>query len=279
MRVELGGVPETLLWTLYHRALEARRPDGVLEDPLAVELVGRIEYPFAERFGAGEGGGVLAQWQALRVRRFDEEVRRFARASGDGGGTVVALGEGLETQFWRVDDGRLRWLSVDVAEAVDVRRALLPAEDARRRALVASAFDVEAWAGAVDPAHGVLLTAQGLLMYFAPEEVRALIAACAARFPGSSLVFDALPAWLVARSAREGGLGGGVGGAWRAPPWAWGWDAAEARRVALLPGVRGLTALPLRRGRGLSGGVALPAATRLPGLRGLLPRVLRADFA
>jgi O-methyltransferase involved in polyketide biosynthesis len=32
----LEGVPETLLWTLYHRALEARRPDAVLHDPLAV---------------------------------------------------------------------------------------------------------------------------------------------------------------------------------------------------------------------------------------------------
>lgn len=68
MRAELGGVPETLLWTLYHRALEARRPDGVLDDPLAVELVDRIDHPFAERFGEG-GGGVMAQWQALRVRR------------------------------------------------------------------------------------------------------------------------------------------------------------------------------------------------------------------
>jgi O-methyltransferase involved in polyketide biosynthesis len=37
----LEGVPETLLWTLYHRALEARRPDAVLHDPLAVALVDR----------------------------------------------------------------------------------------------------------------------------------------------------------------------------------------------------------------------------------------------
>jgi hypothetical protein len=29
LEVELGGVPETLLWTLYHRAVEARRPDAV----------------------------------------------------------------------------------------------------------------------------------------------------------------------------------------------------------------------------------------------------------
>jgi O-methyltransferase involved in polyketide biosynthesis len=91
VRVDLEGVPQTPPWTLYHRALEARRPDAVLHDPLAVELVDRIDYPFAERFGPGR----LAQWQALRVRAFDREIRRLLAASP--GGTVVALGEGLET--------------------------------------------------------------------------------------------------------------------------------------------------------------------------------------
>ena len=45
-RIELEGVPETLLWNLYNRAVEARRPDAVLHDPLAVELVDGIDYPF-----------------------------------------------------------------------------------------------------------------------------------------------------------------------------------------------------------------------------------------
>jgi O-methyltransferase involved in polyketide biosynthesis len=78
MRVDLAGVPETALWTLYHRALEARRPDAVLADPLAVELVERLDYPFAERFGEGRG---VSQWQALRAATFDREVRRFAVAN------------------------------------------------------------------------------------------------------------------------------------------------------------------------------------------------------
>ena len=89
--VELEGVPETLLWTLYHRAVEARRRDAVLDDPLAIDLVERLDYPFAERFGGGSG---LGQWQALRAATFDREVRRFAAAHP--GGTVVALGEGLD---------------------------------------------------------------------------------------------------------------------------------------------------------------------------------------
>src|SRR5512139_1092620 len=117
-RVRLTGVPETLLWNLYFRAAEARRPDTVLSDPKAVELVDeRIDYPFAERMGPA--GAVQAQTQALRVRTFDRAVRDFLSRHPDG--TVVALGEGLETQFWRVDNGRVRWLTVELPETAEVR--------------------------------------------------------------------------------------------------------------------------------------------------------------
>jgi O-methyltransferase involved in polyketide biosynthesis len=81
-----------------------------------------IDYPFAERFG---GHDFVAQAQALRVQRFDTEVRRFLAANPDG--TVIALGEGLETQFWRVDNGHVRWVTVDPPDAdrrVGVRRSL-----------------------------------------------------------------------------------------------------------------------------------------------------------
>ena len=47
MQVELEGVPETLLWTLYQRAGEARRPDAVLRDPRAVEALAAIDFPCA----------------------------------------------------------------------------------------------------------------------------------------------------------------------------------------------------------------------------------------
>jgi O-methyltransferase involved in polyketide biosynthesis len=43
VKVELGGVPETLLWTLYNRSIEARRPDAILTDPQAVALVDVID--------------------------------------------------------------------------------------------------------------------------------------------------------------------------------------------------------------------------------------------
>jgi O-methyltransferase involved in polyketide biosynthesis len=238
VKVELHGVPETLLWTLWHRAIEARRPDAVLDDPRAVELVDAIDYPFAERFG---DGGPLAQWQALRVLRFDIEVRRFLAANPDG--TVVALGEGLETQFWRVDNGRVRWLTVDVPESVAVRERLLPGGD-RQIVVAGSALD-ERWMDAVDPSRGLLLTAQGLLMYFPFEDVLRLLAAAAERFRGSAFLFDAVPRRL-SEASRRGRLGRRDG--YQPPPWPWGLDRGHLR--ALAARVTALDRLRLPPGRG-----------------------------
>ena len=237
MRVELAGVPETLLWTLWHRALEARRDDAVLDDPQAVELVARIDYPFAERFG---GNALVAQWQALRVVRFDQEIRRFLAANPDG--TVVALGEGLETQFSRVDNGRVRWVTVDLPESIEVRGRLLP-RDERQTAVTGSAFD-EAWMDRVDPANGVLITAQGLFMYFEFAAVERLVTALRRRFPGGTLIFDAVRKSFLNRNREAGGDG------YRPPPWLWAIDgdkrrALDAERLRFPRGRGLLRLLPL----------------------------------
>jgi O-methyltransferase involved in polyketide biosynthesis len=260
--VELGGVPETLLWTLYHRCIEARRPDGILEDPRAVALVDEIDYPFAERFGPGDRGP-LAQWQALRVRTFDREVRRFLGVYP--GGTVVALGEGLETQFWRVDNGTVRWLTVDVPEAVELRERLLPRGD-RQAIVTASALD-DTWMDAVDRERGLLITAQGLFMYFELDDVLGLIARCGERFRGSTLVFDAVPRWL-AETSQKGKLGKPAGG-FKPPPWLWGIDGETRARLAPFDELR------LPRGRGALFGLVSPLAGTVGPLRRLFFSILR----
>lgn len=261
--VDPGAVPRALLRTLHHRAAEARRPDAVIRDPMAVALTERIDFPFAESFGDDDD---LGQWQALRALAVDGEVRRFAAAHP--GGTVVALGEGLETRFWRVDDGRMRWLTVDLPEVIDLRDRLLPAYG-RQASVATSALD-GAWFDAVDPGRGVLVTAQGLLMHLQPDEVHGLIAECARRLPGASLVFDAVPRRLAARgrrvrpTTREGD---------RRPPWSWAMDAREEWVIAALPGVAGVRHVVLPHGRGRLHGAVLPAVARVPPLRRLLPSV------
>ncbi|MER6139120.1 class I SAM-dependent methyltransferase [Streptomyces sparsogenes] len=261
--VRLGPVPETLLWNLYHRAYEARHPRTVLHDPKAIELVDRLDYPFEETFGPPHP--LLAQGQALRVRTFDDAVRNFLADHPDG--TVVNLAEGLETQYWRIDNGRAHWLCVELPETAELRRALLP-DTERRRTLALSVLDLS-WQDEVDPARGVLITAQGLLMYLRPGEVRDLIAACAERFRGGTLVFDAVPRWLGAATLR-----GEQGPArnYRMPGMPWSLNAGELPKVRTAhPAIVDVRELHLPRGRGPYFGALTPVLYRLPGVRNLRP--------
>jgi len=259
-------VPETLLWTLYHRAEEARRPDAVLSDPLAVSVVDRIDYPFSARFGEG---GWRARWQALRALRFDIEVRRFMAARP--GCTVVALGEGLETQFWRVDDGRVRWVTVELPEVVSAVGSLLPVAE-RRRVIAASALD-DGW---LDEIAGpdVMVTAQGLLMYLARDDADGLIARVASRLPGGAMVFDTVPFWA-SKATTSGKMQTADG--YKPPPMPWGSGLGEPARVAALsPSIRDVHRLALPRADDRAFGVVAPLLGRVA--PALLPQILALRF-
>ena len=183
---DVTGVPETMLLALHNRAEEAKRPDGILTDPDSVRIYETIDYDFVHRFGISEGS------LAVRAAETDQVLRHWLAAHPDG--FVVSLGEGLETQVRRVDNGRMRWLSVDLPEAIRLRERFIPPTD-RFRHLAASALD-RAWMAAVEPSSGVFIVAQGLFMYLEPEAVRRLFVEIAGRFLGAEMVFDVIPRWF-----------------------------------------------------------------------------------
>ncbi len=273
IRVDLAGVPETLLWTLYYRAREAAAPRPVLRDPLAVQLVERIDYPFAERLGRGTR---RAQWQGLRSRTFDDRIRLFlARRPG---GTVVALGEGLETQFWRVDDGRVRWMGVDLPEVTQLRRQILPAHP-RHRQVEGSALS-GSWMDEVEPSPGILITAQGLLMYLARKQVHDLLIRCARRFPGAELAFDGVPRWTSRVTTRIADRPPQASArAMTPPPMPWAMDSREGAVLSALPGIAGVSRLHPPRGRGPLYGYALPVLDRIPVARSQVLSIWSVRFA
>ena len=252
-KVELTGVPETALWNLYQRASAARA--GYLDDPRAVEVLARLDYPF-ERFHLPYAG-LAARLHALRVRTVDAALRRALADAPDA--TVVALGEGFETQFWRVDDGRLRWLTLDLPEVVAVRRVVLP-DGLRARTLASSAADAE-WTAQVDRGRPVIITAQGLLPYFEQGEVHRMLTAWARLLPGAWLLFDAVTPDLETIRRRNPLPDG-----YRPPDWTWTVDADELRQLRELPGLIDLHEVPQAGGDRLLG-----VLRRVPGLKSQLP--------
>jgi O-methyltransferase involved in polyketide biosynthesis len=258
----LSGVPQTMLWPLYNRAAESLRPDGLLHDPLAVRIADSVDYDYASSFGRPDLGHVI------RALVIDSLLRDWVRAHP--GGQVVALGEGLETQFHRVDDGWVHWLSVDLPEAIEVRARYLPDTD-RHRNLACSALD-RRWMDEVDASRGVYITAAGLLMYFQPDEVHGLIAAVAGRFPAAEMAFDVIPRWLARKSLR----GWRVTPHYTTPPMPWGLDRNEVGGVRdWHPNIADVRVVTSHGGRGFFYRVVVPVIRSTPWLRNKMPSVVR----
>jgi O-methyltransferase involved in polyketide biosynthesis len=258
----LTGVSETALLTLQVRANEARRPDSLIDDPMAIQLVEAIDFDFA-KFGPSR-----RQDMGLRAKAFDDYTRRYLRTHPKA--TVVALAEGLQTSFYRIDASDVghdfRWLTVDLPPMIALRDKLLPRPD-RVEVRAQSALDFS-WMDAVDDRDGVFITAEGLLMYLQPDEAMSLIRACAQRFPGGQMMFDLPPSWFAwwARKGMRTSL------RYKVPPMPFSLSVAQAADlVNTVPGIRAVHDLPLPEGRGRVINTLLWTVQRLPVLDAVRP--------
>ena len=209
----LGNGSETMLWALHHRASEARRSDGVLIDPDSIRIHDAINFDFDHHFGYPHGS------LAARAAEIDRVLRQWITQHPDG--LVVSLGEGLETQARRVDNGRIRWLSVDLPDAIRLREQFLVPNE-RFRHIAVNVLDA-AWMDMVNGSSGVMIVAQGLLMYLRPEQVRHLFASIVQRFPTAEMVFDVVPRWFSRLTVR----GLQQTPQYRLPPMPWGINRDE----------------------------------------------------
>ncbi|MUL83478.1 MULTISPECIES: class I SAM-dependent methyltransferase [unclassified Mycolicibacterium] len=232
----LTAISETALLTLHQRATEAARSDGIIEDPLAITLRDSLGYDY-HHFGRTH------QATALRALTFDVATRRYLQTHRRA--SVVALAEGLQTSFWRLDNGEITWLSVDLEPIVLLRQQLLPSSD-RLRYLAQSALD-HSWMDRVDAGNGVLITAEGLFQYLEHDAVFDLIAACAARFPGGQMIFDSVPRFLSRYSQRRGIR---LSKQYTAPPMPFSFTADRYDELRAIPGIRAVYEVEMPEGRG-----------------------------
>lgn len=262
---QLNGVPETMLWSLYHRAVKSRRSDAVLRDPDGIRIMEALDYDFAGHFGVP--GGSLA----ARAATIDRTIADWLDLHPDG--LVISLGEGLETQARRVDNGRMRWLSVDLPEAIRLREVFLPSTD-RFRHLAMSALDAE-WMAMVDPCGPLFIVAQGLFMYLDPDAVSGLLGRMAARLPGAQLVFDTIPPWL----SRLTLLGLNQTSTYRLPqmPWGIARDDIEPTLRRWCPGLGPVEMLSYSMPRGMPS-VLIQFMAAAPVLRHQVPSLVLTSF-
>jgi len=105
MKLDLGGVEETLLVPLWGRAKISRESPYILDDTKAIELVEQLDYDFSR---LDKSLGVLGNLlHAARAKHLDDKIRAYMAKHPKA--SVIDLGAGLDTAFYRVDNGSIHW--------------------------------------------------------------------------------------------------------------------------------------------------------------------------
>jgi O-methyltransferase involved in polyketide biosynthesis len=183
--IELGSVQKTLFLPLWGRACETQKPDPLLVDRKALEIIQRVDFDFST---LTQNIQTLSQigW-IMRSISVDQVVTGFLEKYPRA--TIVDIGCGLDTTFNRVDNGLLSWYDLDLPDVIELRRKLIP-ESERCKYIIAS-FLEDSWIDEIIIRDNVLFIAAGVFYYFEEEEIKGFLKKLADKLPGSEILFDA----------------------------------------------------------------------------------------
>jgi O-methyltransferase involved in polyketide biosynthesis len=188
VHVDLTGPPQTMLATLYAKALDAEAARPILGDQYAKAAVARIDYDWeTTTINARRAPSV-----AVRTLHFDNWTRQFLAVHEPAHGEVIVVhvGCGLDARVYRLDPGPgVRWYDVDYPEVIGLRERVYPGRT-NYRMLPASVTD-PSWLDEIPPDNPALLLGEGLTPYLTRDDGLALLRRVVDRFPSGELQFDA----------------------------------------------------------------------------------------
>ena len=184
LHVDLSGAPQTMLATLYAKALDADFDKPHLGDRLAKEIVERLDYDWSKTaINAHNSPSVTT-----RSAHFDNWARQFLNVHPEA--VVVHMGCGLDARCFRLDPGPgVEWYDVDYPDVAELRTQLFPPRDHYH--VVAASVTDPAWLVEIPSDRPVLAIGEGLTMYLTEDDGVALMRRIVERFPSGELQFDA----------------------------------------------------------------------------------------
>lgn len=186
MAITLDAVEETLFIPLWCRAQMSTKYPSLLHDPKAVDLVEAIDYNFSVIDAQLSPEFQLTS--VARARQCDDAIQVYItdhpRAS------VINLGAGLDTTFYRVDNGLIEWYDLDLPNVIAMRKQLLSETD-RMHSIAKSLLDTSWYEDLTHTDGGVFAVASGVLGYFNETQVKTFFSALADHLPRAEMVFSA----------------------------------------------------------------------------------------
>lgn len=189
-KINVTGVPETMIQTLYARAKETRKTNAKIKDDIAVEIVEKLDYDFSK---ANQDkmmeSGVIARTIVL-----DGMVEGYLHAHPDT--IVVNLGSGMDTRCYRMKGKYLRWYNVDLPETMEIRSRFL-IENGPVYQIAKSAMDSSYTDDIVYHGENVLVVIEGLSMYLCEKDVRQIFSIIEKTFQKATVMIEIMSPFMV----------------------------------------------------------------------------------
>jgi len=184
-QLDLGPVQQTMLLPLVGRAEVARWMPGFYSDPKAEEILKKLDVDVRNVKRQMSKPGLFGI--TVRAIKLDKWLREYIYSHP--GCKVVNVGAGLDTAFYRVDNGHINWYDIDLPDAMALRSKVFE-EHPRVTRIAQSVFDLSWVENIGDYPDGLIIQIPGVLMYFKLEEVKAFFIAISAKLPGAHVIFD-----------------------------------------------------------------------------------------
>lgn len=198
---KLTDIPETMLITLWAKAAESKLEDALLHDDKAVEIIQKIDYDFSKFKKAKFSQAGCC----IRANLIDKEVEAYLALRPDA--VVIQLGAGIDARYERLNrpPGITHWYDLDLPEAIELRKKLI--QGSERNSFIANSMFNYEWIERVKSHNKpVLIILEGVLMYFKPDEVKALFEELCNQFDDATVIFDMLAFALVGHSKQHDSL-------------------------------------------------------------------------
>ena len=196
MNLDLNAVGETALLTLYARAKDYESDQSVLKDQKSWDILKHIDYDF-DQFKDVK----MSYYRILgRAKVIHDEIRNFISLYPDC--IVVSLGAGLDTMFYRVDNGYIDWYNIDFAGVIEARSQFF--EPHERVHNVVSSITDELWTKNIEiNGRKLLLVSEGVVMYLTLDEMKQFLGLLTDSFEEFTLYLDMISPYVAKRSKQH----------------------------------------------------------------------------
>lgn len=199
---ELSEVSKTLFIPLAVRAKETLGKNPIFIDKMAVDILNQCDIRDTTIYG----GEISTHGILARTKVIDEGVRTILHKKPHA--IVINLGAGLDTRFFRVDNGTVEWYDLDLTEVISLRKQFIT-ENQRLHFIAKSVLD-KTWTKDINytPEDTVIIIAEGLLMYFSQSEVKEILGILTSSFKEADVFFDVVHRFFVGKKISSDFLWG-----------------------------------------------------------------------